>query len=365
MDQVTQEISDRLKAGLLPTVTQMRLVDEIAESVEEAQKVGTTLPADVKLRHAARLKILAGLEFGIPPMTAIYGLMLGRNGIGMSANLMAALVERSGRGRMEIVEADEKRCLIRCHRDGKIHEVEFTWDDAVRAKLAGRDTYKSYPEQMLAARCATKAARRHFPDCLVGHAYSHDELDMAPPEKPNEVAQHTASTPAEPTPHVCERVGDVQAASDGPGPEPPAAGEYHMPIQLDSGDTLSRCHDEPDDVADVKAECNRVIQSMAIKPVHVAAWKSHMGIQPGDSLSEFQSRQLYRALGLVRQIYSCATFLNLTPEQIEASAKKRGAAHPLALPVAKMHELADAIWERLPFAKRREVAQAPKQLAAG
>jgi len=57
--------------------------------------------------------------------------------------------------------------------------MAYTLEDAKRAGLTNKDTWKSHPAAMLRARCASALARAVYPDLVRGF-YLHDEIEDVP-----------------------------------------------------------------------------------------------------------------------------------------------------------------------------------------
>jgi hypothetical protein len=114
----------------------------------------------------------------------------------LGADGMAAVVRRSELvEQLDVVESDEKRCVVRAQRvGGEPFEIVWDWDMAVKAGLTvnkrfNKDTrryetvpaenYQKYPRQMLRARALSEACRLGWPD-VVGGVYDPDELSQSP-----------------------------------------------------------------------------------------------------------------------------------------------------------------------------------------
>jgi hypothetical protein len=83
------------------------------------------------------------------------------------------------------------------------HTEEFTWADAERAKLTTKDTWKSWPKQMLTWRAVSNAVNIQCPEVAMGFEITElvqDELAVGQPPAPT-LAQVAAErgTPAAPT----------------------------------------------------------------------------------------------------------------------------------------------------------------------
>jgi hypothetical protein len=100
----------------------------------------------------------------------------------LSSAGMVAVCLRSGVCEyFRVVASDDTSATVEVKRRGDpARRVTFTLDDARRAGLAQRDTWKSYPSRMLLARAQAWAAREVFPDLLLG-LYDEDEVQPARP----------------------------------------------------------------------------------------------------------------------------------------------------------------------------------------
>lgn len=115
----------------------------------------------------------------------------------LSSAGMVAVCLRSGTCEyFRVVASDDTSATVEVKRRGDpARRVTFTIEDARRAGLASRETWKAYPSRMLLARAQAFAAREVFPDLLLG-LYDPDEAaaPSAPivargPVRPVEVAE--------------------------------------------------------------------------------------------------------------------------------------------------------------------------------
>jgi hypothetical protein len=139
--------------------------------------------ADAKDAAKAAVKILAGREIGIGPVTAMFEIDIIEGSPSYSANLQAALVKNSRRYDWKLVELTHERCEIRFFQDGEplVPTSVFTLDDAKTAGLMrpGSNWFK-YPRNMLFARAMTNGVAWHCPDVASGmRLYDPDELGQA------------------------------------------------------------------------------------------------------------------------------------------------------------------------------------------
>lgn len=149
-------------------------VATLAERVANTEFVPKSLRNSVPAVTAA---ILYGREVGLPPMTSLTQTHVIEGKPAMSAEAMRALVFAAGH---ELItdETTGAVCTMRARRRGSEHWTPLTWtiDMARAAGVAGKQVWKSYPRQMLQARCTTELCRLVFPDVIHGFR-SIEELD--------------------------------------------------------------------------------------------------------------------------------------------------------------------------------------------
>lgn len=129
-------------------------------------------------RDAAQtfVKILAGRELGIGDIAAMTGIYIVKGRVTLSANLMAALVKRSGRYNYRVLKMDDTACEIAFYEDGQpCGNSSFTAADARAAGLAG-DNWKKFPKNMLFARAMSNGVKWYCPDVSMAPIYTPDEL---------------------------------------------------------------------------------------------------------------------------------------------------------------------------------------------
>lgn len=175
----------------------------------------------------AVVKIMAGAELGIGPLSAMTGIHIVEGKPALSAGLVGALVLRSGRYTYTVRESTDTACVLSWQRDGRdVGESAFTLDDAKRAGVAGKQNWARYPSDMLFARALTRGARRFCPDVFLGAVYVPEELgaDVA---HNGEVIDVTP-TPALPTP-AQTRQEPSPATNGHQTPAPAAKGKARKP----------------------------------------------------------------------------------------------------------------------------------------
>lgn len=129
------------------------------------------LPATIKTPEQAVAIILKGRELRVPPMQALGQIVVVQGKPTCSAELMLALIYRD-HGDLAVVveESTAEVCRVAYRRRGwdRARLFAFTIGDARTAELAGKGTWKQYPQAMLRARCISAVARLAFPDSIGG-----------------------------------------------------------------------------------------------------------------------------------------------------------------------------------------------------
>ena len=143
--------------------------------------------------------LMTGRELGLSPMLALRSIHVIDGKPVLSADIMAGVVARSPVcAAFRQVEMTDKACTYIAQRKGEPEPTSYryTLDDAKNAGLLGKQNWRNHPKAMLRARCASMAARAHFPD-LVANLYDPEELEHlstgAPAaEKPTALAEFKA-----------------------------------------------------------------------------------------------------------------------------------------------------------------------------
>lgn len=136
---------------------------------------------DARDEAQAIVKILAGQELGIPAVASMTGVYIVKEKVNLSANLIGAVIKRSGRYTYRVREMADKACRLEFfEKNGtgweSIGVSDFTWEDATKAGLVGSDTWKKFPRNMLFARALSNGAKWYCPDVFGGPIYTPDEL---------------------------------------------------------------------------------------------------------------------------------------------------------------------------------------------
>lgn len=116
---------------------------------------------------------------GIHPFEALNGGFYVVHGkVGMSTEMMAALVRQRGHSITKDPKSNTELCILHGKRadNGDTWTCSFSKQDAVAAGLWDSATWKKYPAIMLYNRCMSMLFRQLFPDLSLGAGYVEDEL---------------------------------------------------------------------------------------------------------------------------------------------------------------------------------------------
>ncbi len=121
---------------------------------------------------------MKGRELGVPMMQALSQIHIVEGKPTISAELMVALVQRAGH-KLRVLETSSEKCVVEgARRDDPEYPQRLEWsmDDARKAGVAGKNTWKNYPAAMLRARAISALCRFAFADVLMGASYTPEEL---------------------------------------------------------------------------------------------------------------------------------------------------------------------------------------------
>lgn len=144
-----------------------------------AQRVADTefVPQAFRRRPEAVLAAIQfGAELGIGPMQSLQSIDVIQGKPTLSAEAMRARVFAAGHTITTEAYTDEECVLVGTRKDGTTDTVKFTMEDARRAGLAGKESWKKYPRSMLLARATSELCRMLFPDVLSAASYTVEEL---------------------------------------------------------------------------------------------------------------------------------------------------------------------------------------------
>ena len=195
--------------------------DDFLRQLTELDKIHATCKALSQTKHYQNFKeegILAVLAraktLKIDPFEALNsGFYIVQGKVGMTTEMMAALVRKQGHSIQKDPKSNNELCILHGKRkdNGDIWTCTFSKSDAEAAGLWGGPTWRKYPGIMLYNRCMSMLFRQLFPDIALGAGYVPDEIDeiqktgdyaQSLPESPFEVINPYPQEAAKKTPSV-------------------------------------------------------------------------------------------------------------------------------------------------------------------
>ena len=147
-------------------------VEMMVPAAELAKQIAGTEFVPKSLRNnpgAIAAAILFGDEVGFGPMQSLAKIAVIEGKPALAAEAQRALILRAGHD-IWIEDASVTKVTVCGRRKDSEQINRFTWtmDDAKRANLAGRPSWRMYPRQMLTARATAELARAVFADAIGG-----------------------------------------------------------------------------------------------------------------------------------------------------------------------------------------------------
>jgi hypothetical protein len=90
---------------------------------------------------------------------------------------------------------DAKASATFSHPQGGSLRMEWTFEQARKAGLTGKDNWKNYPRAMLRARCIAEGVRAVYPGAIGGMLVAEEARDMGPIAAPTQAGQQAHSQP--------------------------------------------------------------------------------------------------------------------------------------------------------------------------
>jgi hypothetical protein len=183
-------------------VPQVARVATLSDKVAYAQELAKANMLPKAFRHNPA-NVLVAIEYGemlnLHTMVAINHIHVVEGKPSMSAELMRARVRECGH-RLRILSNTDKLATVEITRKddpGFPLAVNFTIEDAQRAKLVSKDNWKNYPASMLLARATSACVRAQCPEATMGVGYVPEELGAEVDADGRPVWVESTSTPAE------------------------------------------------------------------------------------------------------------------------------------------------------------------------
>lgn len=212
-----------------------------AESAQAAYEVANRLSQTSFVPEAFRgspgdatAAILAGSEVGLSPMASLRAFDIIQGTAAPRAITLRAVAQANGAD-IEVLEATEQRCKVRCRRRGGAwQEVTWTMDRARRLGLVNKHNWKAQPQAMLVARATAEAARIVAADAILGlnGGYASEEIDNG--------ADESTVTMSRDKPRTAQRAKSETAPENEPDLEPEQTGDGVTSSQLKKLGVLMR-----------------------------------------------------------------------------------------------------------------------------
>ena len=246
-----------------PTRSALELVPAASQLVAEIAQT-TFVPSAYRGKPGELLAaILTGDELGLPPMAAIAKIHNVDGRASLSAEVMRAIVLSKGHD-IWVETASNVKVTIGGRRKGSTRDSFATWtiEDAKKAGLDGKQSWRKYPKAMLMARATGELCRAIFADCLSGISYTVEEVDDGILDEeptwgePVEVGERPADAsppPARTSTRTAKKATKKAAAKPAPKPAEPAADPLADFEQIDAlSEEPSRSFSEGRARADVR-----------------------------------------------------------------------------------------------------------------
>jgi len=156
-------------------------IERMALAVSKSGLFGAKTPD-----QAMALMLIAQAE-GLHPAIAARDYYIVQGRPTLKADAMLARFQSAG-GSVRWGDYTERRVVgTFSHPQGGSVDIEWTIDMATAAGLTKNPTWKSYPRQMLRARCVSEGIRTVFPGVVVG-TYTPEEAEDMDPQTPQPAA---------------------------------------------------------------------------------------------------------------------------------------------------------------------------------
>ena len=165
---------------------EMVVINDFTTQLKEFEQIQDTCKKLLATKHYQTLgehgihAIMARCKaLGIHPFEGLNGgFYMVQGKIGMSTEMMAALVRRRGHSVTKDSKSTPECCILHGKRadNGDTWTCTFSKADAEAAGLWNTATWKKYSQVMLYNRCMSMLFRQLFPDLSLGAGYVEDEL---------------------------------------------------------------------------------------------------------------------------------------------------------------------------------------------
>lgn len=281
-------------------------IEVMAPAIELAQHVVNTefVPKALRGNGAGIVAaILYGDELGLGPMQSLAKIAVVDGRPTLFAEAQRALILAAGH-EIWVEEATTSKVTVSGRRSGSDRTSSITWtlDDAKRAGIAGKPSWRSYPRQMLTARATAELARVIFADVIGGLAAT-EEIDDVDPLSDSPIEPVKASRPSS-----RRKRKDVAAPAEASEPPASPAEPEAPPLPDESADSLTDRPASPlDEDLDIGADPavgveNEGEETASVQEASTGSPAPEEVLEPAsDSPSEKQLRALNALVGRLRE----------------------------------------------------------------
>jgi len=168
---MTTEIAN-IKTGEIVSLDKWQVMRQQAETLVKSG----FLPVAINTPEKALAIMQAGIELGVPTMTAFQTINIISGKISVSPQLMLALARKTGELENFSIDKNDRQATVKVKRKGQDEvTTTFTIEMASRMGLATKDNWKKQPAIMLQWRAVAENLRITFCDAIAG-LYSYDEM---------------------------------------------------------------------------------------------------------------------------------------------------------------------------------------------
>lgn len=214
-------------------------------------------------------------QFGIAPGNAIQMVWIIKGRLVPRSEFLSAICRKNGH-ELRFEESSSERCTVAIRRRGDDfwQRVTFTIEDAQRAGLMAKDTWKQFPQDMLCHATVRRAVKRICPDVLLGVDLGGDEgidtRQYRPLDGQAEAVvdveldwQEDAAPAAEPDPQPEGEIEDAVIVDGEPAPPAADAADAHKAAMTKLMVTCTKAFPEADAARGTKTRRQRLLRRAA------------------------------------------------------------------------------------------------------
>jgi len=159
----------------------IRNVDDLMQ-LSKVTAVSSLLPTSLRGKPAdVAIILMYGAELGLGPGQALQGIYVVNGRPSLAAQTWLALARRA-KHKVAVLEHTDEKCVVEITRGDteEKHVSSYTYAEAEKAKLTGKDVWKQHTKAMLLARAVSQGCRFICPEIALGF-YAEGELDEEEP----------------------------------------------------------------------------------------------------------------------------------------------------------------------------------------